>query len=109
MNRDGTVKSNGDRITAADVENKLAELDYQIKPLDIVLISTGADAYRNSPEYLVKGAGMTRESTLFLLDQGVKVVGIDAWSWDRPPAVSGRRISKDRRSRGGLGSPFCRH
>ncbi len=27
---------------------------------------------------------MTRESTLFLTEQGVKVVGIDAWSWDRP-------------------------
>ena len=29
-------------------------------------------------------AGMDRESTLFLLEKGVKVVGIDAWSWDRP-------------------------
>jgi kynurenine formamidase len=27
---------------------------------------------------------MGRDSTLWLLDQGVKVVGIDAWSWDRP-------------------------
>jgi len=33
---------------------------------------------------VVKGAGMGEESTLWLLDQGVKVVGIDAWSWDRP-------------------------
>ena len=27
---------------------------------------------------------MDRESTLFITEQGVKVVGIDAWSWDRP-------------------------
>jgi kynurenine formamidase len=27
---------------------------------------------------------MTRESTLYILEKGVKVVGIDAWSWDRP-------------------------
>ena len=27
---------------------------------------------------------MGREATLFLLDQGVKIVGTDAWSWDRP-------------------------
>ena len=27
---------------------------------------------------------MTRESTLFLLDQGLKITGIDAWSWNRP-------------------------
>ena len=27
---------------------------------------------------------MDRDSTLFLTEKGVKVVGIDAWSWDRP-------------------------
>jgi kynurenine formamidase len=77
-------KADGERITAQDVEMELARIGYDIKPLDIVLIQTGADAYWGTPEYLVKGAGMDRESTLFLAEQGVKVVGIDAWSWDRP-------------------------
>ncbi len=27
---------------------------------------------------------MDRESTLFFTEKGVRVVGIDAWSWDRP-------------------------
>jgi kynurenine formamidase len=27
---------------------------------------------------------MTRESTLWLVEQGVRVMGIDAWGWDRP-------------------------
>jgi hypothetical protein len=27
---------------------------------------------------------MDRESTLYLTEKGVKIVGIDAWSWDRP-------------------------
>ena len=27
---------------------------------------------------------MTRESTLFLTGKGIRLVGIDAWSWDRP-------------------------
>ncbi|MBW1999887.1 MAG: hypothetical protein JRJ29_18240 [Deltaproteobacteria bacterium] len=31
-----------------------------------------------------QGAGMDRESTLYLLEKEVKVVEIDAWSWDRP-------------------------
>jgi len=52
--------------------------------LDIVLVRTGAEASWGKPEYLIKGPGMTRESTLYLLDRGIKVVGIDAWSWDRP-------------------------
>lgn len=81
---DFSHKGDGERITAAEVENQLTGIGYQIKPLDIVLIRTGADAFWGRPEYLIKGPGMTRESTLYLLDRGVKVVGIDAWSWDRP-------------------------
>ncbi len=27
---------------------------------------------------------MDRDSTMFLTEKGVRVVGIDAWSWDRP-------------------------
>ncbi len=87
--RDGVVldfssKQDGERITADNVEQELKRIEYSLKPLDIVLVRTGADKYWGKPEYLVKGCGMTRESTLYLLDRGIKVVGIDAWSWDRP-------------------------
>lgn len=77
-------KGDGERITAGDLEVALDRIGYEIKPLDIVLIQTGADEFWGTPEYLVKGAGMDRESTLFLTEKGVRVVGIDAWSWDRP-------------------------
>jgi kynurenine formamidase len=77
-------KDDGDRITVEDLEAELNRIQYEIKPFDIVLIQTGADAAWGSPEYLVTGAGMCRESTLFLTERGVKIVGIDAWSWDRP-------------------------
>lgn len=77
-------KTDGERITATDVQKELARIEYRLKPLDIVLIQTGADKAWGTPEYLFKGAGMDRESTLFLLEQGIRVVGIDAWSWDRP-------------------------
>jgi kynurenine formamidase len=77
-------KADGDRITVDDVKAELNRIKYKIKPLDIVLIQTGADDAWGTERYLVRGAGMDRESTLFLTDQGVKVVGIDAWSWDRP-------------------------
>ena len=81
---DFSHKPDGDRITADDVREELDRIKYRIKPFDIVLIRTGADAAWGRPEYLVKGAGMTRERTLFILEKGVKIVGIDAWSWDRP-------------------------
>lgn len=77
-------KADGDRITETDVKNELNRINYQIKPLDIVLIQTGADQKWGKPEYLLAGAGMDRGSTLYLTARGVRVVGIDAWSWDRP-------------------------
>ncbi|MFZ1986603.1 MAG: cyclase family protein, partial [Desulfatitalea sp.] len=81
---DFSHKPDGERISAAEVEQQLAAIHYRLKPLDIVLVRTGADAVWGRPEYLIKGAGMTRESTLYLLERGIKIVGIDAWSWDRP-------------------------
>ena len=77
-------KQDGERITIKDIEAELKRINYELKPLDIVLVQTGADQVWGSPQYLVKGAGMDRESTLYLLEKGIKVVGIDAWSWDRP-------------------------
>ncbi len=77
-------KKDGDRITVYDLKKELDRIDYKLKPLDIVLIQTGADQAWGTKEYLLKGAGMDRESTLFLTEKGIKVVGIDAWSWDRP-------------------------
>lgn len=77
-------KADGERITATEVARELDRIGYALKPLDIVLVMTGADAAWGTPQYLVKGAGMDRESTLYLTERGVKVVGIDAWSWDRP-------------------------
>jgi kynurenine formamidase len=79
-------KADGERISVGDLQKELQRIEYEIKPLDIVLIQTGADAFWGRPEYLVKGPGMDRESTLFLTEKGVKVGGIDAWSWDRPLA-----------------------
>lgn len=77
-------KPDGDRITEDDLRGELERIEYEIKPLDIVLIHTGADSVWGTEQYLVSGAGMDRKSTLLLTQKGVRVVGIDAWSWDRP-------------------------
>ena len=77
-------KADGERITADDVDRELKRIGYKLKPLDIVLIHTGAEDAWGTEKYLTRGAGMDRESTLYLTEQGIRVVGIDAWSWDRP-------------------------
>ena len=77
-------KPRGSLITVEDLREALRKIDYQIKPGDIVLIMTGADRYWGKREYFDAGCGLGRESTLWILDHGVKVVGTDAWGWDRP-------------------------
>jgi kynurenine formamidase len=77
-------KPRGSGVTVDDLRAALKKIKYQIKPWDIVMIQTGADKLWGKEEYFEAGCGMTRESTLWLIEQGVRVMGIDAWGWDRP-------------------------
>jgi kynurenine formamidase len=53
-------------------------------PLDIVLVNTRAGERFGQDDYLSAGCGMGRAATLYLLERGVRVTGIDSWSWDAP-------------------------
>jgi kynurenine formamidase len=75
----------------SDIDQKLDELNYQLKPGDIVCVHTSAAKYWGGPEYLSKGCGIGREATLYILRQGIRVVGTDAWSWDAPFIHTGRK------------------
>jgi len=77
-------KPQGSGIGVHDLQAALKKISYTIKPWDIVLVQTGADKLWGSPEYFMAGCGMTEESTLWLIEQGCRVMGIDAWGWDRP-------------------------
>jgi len=87
--RPGTV------ITPEDVQSALEKMDYRIRPLDIVLVMTGADKYWKDNDirrYVGEYAGMGREATLWLINQGVKLVGTDAVGWDRSFAVQAKEF-----------------
>ena len=47
-------------------------------------------------DYLAKGCGMGREATLHLVDQGVRVTGTDAWSWDAPFVHTAEKYKKSK-------------
>jgi kynurenine formamidase len=81
---DFTFKEDGQAITAAEVERSLAVSNHSLRAGDIVLIHTGRDAYYEEPDYIFRGPGVTAEATRWLYDRGVRVMGIDAWGWDRP-------------------------
>jgi len=76
-------KQPGDFIEVADLAAAIQKIDYRLQPLDIVLLRTGADQRIETPEYFAQ-PGLGREGTLWLVDQGVRVIGIDAYTLDRP-------------------------
>ncbi len=89
---DLTHKRPGDEITADDIAEAVRRINYTIKPLDIVLIRTDAAKKRYTREYLTEHPGMTKEAVHWLLDRGVKVMGIDAIGFDPPvPKMFERR------------------
>ena len=77
-------KPSGHGITVDDIDEALAAIDYQIKEGDIVLMHTGAGTYNHEERYLSDHIGMTREATLHLIAQGVRMMGIDAITFDPP-------------------------
>jgi len=74
----------GAGVTVDDVKSALTRINYTLKPLDIVLMHTGAGTINNTPEYLTDHVGMTGEATHWLLDQGIKMMGTDAVTFDPP-------------------------
>lgn len=80
-------KAAGEGITADDVRAALERIRYTLKPLDIVLIWTGASEYFKQPGYEQRHAGLRADATRCLVEAGVKVIGIDAWGLDRPFGV----------------------
>ncbi|MDQ7028451.1 MAG: cyclase family protein [Ardenticatenia bacterium] len=79
-----THKQRGNPVTAEDVQEELSRIGYTLKPLDIVLVHTGQDRFYDVPDYIFRGPGVTPEATVWLYEQGVRVMGIDAWGWDEP-------------------------
>ena len=77
-------REDGDAITAEDAERAVARAGHDLRPGDIVLVRTGRDAFLDAPDYMVRGPGVTAEATHWLFERGIRVMGIDAWGWDRP-------------------------
>lgn len=81
-------------VSAKDVEAELKRIGHDLQPLDIVVVNTSAGDHYGKDDYLVKGCGMGREATLYLLERGVRVTGTDAWSWDAPFALTAQEYAK---------------
>jgi kynurenine formamidase len=74
----------GHVIAAAEIEAELGRIGYELKERDIVLIHTGAGAYNEEERYKTDHCGMSAEATRWLIARGVRMMGIDAITFDPP-------------------------
>ena len=71
-------------IKAEDMELALKKINYQLKPLDIVLLHTGADKLYGGPKYFSDYPGVDPSAIEYLLGRGIKIFGVDTMGIDRP-------------------------
>jgi kynurenine formamidase len=81
---DFTDAEPGHVISAAEIEAELDRIGYEVKERDIVLIHTGAGAYNHEERYKTDHPGMSAEATRWLIARGVRMMGIDAITFDPP-------------------------
>jgi kynurenine formamidase len=77
-------RADGEVIEPPDLEAALQTAGHELAERDIVLVRSSRDAFLDSPDYMIRGPGVSAEATHWLYDRGVRVMGIDAWGWDRP-------------------------
>jgi kynurenine formamidase len=81
---DFTDRADGETIDAEAMEAALGVAEHSLSAGDIVLVHTGRDEFYGRPDYIDRGPGVSAGATAWLYERGVRVMGIDAWGWDRP-------------------------
>lgn len=71
-------------ITLEDIEIACAKEHVDIRSGDVAVVRTGYGALWNQKEKYLKGAGVSKEATLWFSERKVFAVGVDNLSWDVP-------------------------
>ena len=77
-------KPDFEAITIDDITSFLEKEQLELKEGMIVLIKTGRDRFNGTKDFHKVGTGMSAAATEWLIDRGIKVMGIDSWGWDLP-------------------------
>ena len=91
---DMSHKKDFEPVTKEDIRQFLLENHIELKPGNIVLIRTGRDQL-SGEDYVNRGTGMSAEATEWLIDQGIKVMGIDQWGWDLPLRYQAKTANRE--------------
>lgn len=83
-------------ISADDLKRELDRIEMQFAPGMIPLLWTGADANLDrDDQYWQRQAGLSAEGLHYLLDCGVKLIGIDAYAMDVSYNTMQRQFNQD--------------
>jgi kynurenine formamidase len=77
----------GEEITIEDLARALGTIGHELAEGEIIALHTGTDRYWGSHRYLSMQPGLGRAGTAYLLDHGIRTIGIDAWGLDRPASA----------------------
>ena len=81
----------GAEITPDGIDARLDALDHDLTAGELVFVQTGADELWGTDAYLTEFPGMGAAATKHLVEQGVRVIGTDAYGFDKPFTEMGRR------------------
>jgi kynurenine formamidase len=81
-------------VQAQDVEAELQRIEHTLQPLEIVVVNTRAGSRYGQSDFVSAGCGMGYEATMYLLERGVRLTGIDGWSWDAPFVFTAKRYAE---------------
>lgn len=87
---DLTHKRAGEIISVEDLKAALEKINHRLHPGEIVLIRTDATKHYDEHDFDLISPGLGRESLLWLLDQGIRTIGIDTNNLD----VSGHYMAQ---------------
>jgi kynurenine formamidase len=79
----------GGVVGLAEVDARLERVGHALRPGDVVALFTGAERGWGTEDFWRLGCGLDREAVLGLVDRGVRAIGTDAWSLDRPYPLIG--------------------
>ncbi len=82
----------GDLIDAGQIESALQRIGHELCPGEIVLLRTDADKRFMEPDFENAQPGLSRDGCEYVLDRGVRSIGIDAGSMDVPTSIMMERL-----------------
>jgi len=91
---DVTHKKGGEIIGIEDLQAALKKIDHHLVPGEIVLLRTDATKHYDEHDFDMISPGLGRKSLLWLLDQGIRTICIDANNLDVGTALMVKRLKE---------------